>query len=90
MSNPEINPCGDKMWYNKKGQRHRTDGPAIIWLDGSEFWYKNGQRHRTDGPAIIYPDGRKIWYINGKEVPPIPDHILLWRKKLSLIATRKI
>jgi len=60
MSNPHIDIVGTKRWFNKKGQLHRTDGPAKIWKDGE-----------------------KHWFIDGKEVKPIPDHIILWRKKLS-------
>ncbi len=38
----------NNTWY-KNGKRHRKDGPAVIWGDGSQFWYKNGKRHREDG-----------------------------------------
>jgi hypothetical protein len=65
--NPEKDP-----WYNKKGQLHRTDGPAIEWAsgyaDGYKAWYLNGVRHRTDGPAIEYTNGSKSWYLNGTEL----------------------
>jgi len=47
------------------GKRHRTDGPADEWADGSKFWYVNGKLHRTDGPAIEWADGVKSWYIDG-------------------------
>ena len=30
-------------YYNKDGKRHRTDGPARIWADGSKEWYINGK-----------------------------------------------
>ena len=52
-------------WFNKDGQRHREDGPAITWADGDKEWYQNGQLHRIDGPAIENADGRKEWYIMG-------------------------
>ena len=45
---------------------HREDGPAMIFSDGSQYWYKNGYLHREDGPAEIYPDGTQEWYINGE------------------------
>ena len=32
-----------KHWY-VDGKRHRTDGPAIEWGDGTKFWYLNGKR----------------------------------------------
>ena len=80
MSNPIIDKGGVKRWLNEKGQKHRTDGPAIIFDDGVGWWYQNGKRHRIDGPAIIYPDGMERWFINGKEVPKI---ICLLSKKLN-------
>jgi hypothetical protein len=43
------------------GQRHRTDGPAIEYPNGSKSWWVNGKPHRIDGPA----DGTKEWYMNG-------------------------
>lgn len=33
---------GDEYWY-KNGMRHREDGPAIEWADGTKFWYYNGE-----------------------------------------------
>jgi hypothetical protein len=33
---------------NEKGELHRTDGPAVVRLDGSREWYLNGKLHRTD------------------------------------------
>jgi hypothetical protein len=42
------------------------DEPAVIWADGSRFWYKNGRYHRDgDEPAIIYANGSRYWYKNG-------------------------
>jgi hypothetical protein len=52
-------------YQNKQGQTHRTNGPAIEWINGSKSWWINGKRHRTDGPAIEYNNGNKIWWING-------------------------
>ena len=33
---------GDKWWY-LNGKRHREDGPAIEWADGTKFWYLNDE-----------------------------------------------
>ena len=55
---------GDKVWCNKQGQYHRTDGPAIEWENGTKIWYVNGKCHRTDGPAVEYANGTKEWRIN--------------------------
>ena len=31
---------GEKSWY-LNGERHREDGPAVEWADGSMGWYLN-------------------------------------------------
>ena len=59
---------GNKIWRNTKGKRHRTDGPAVEWADGTKAWYLNGKLHRTDGPAIEWANGDKSWYLNGEEL----------------------
>jgi len=51
-------------WLNDK--RHRTDGPARIWADGTQEWYLNNKLHREDGPARIYADGTQEWRLNDK------------------------
>jgi len=63
----EINEYGSVIYTNSREQKHRLDGPAIEWMDGSKFWYKNGHWHRTDGPALIFAHGRKCWYVNGQQ-----------------------
>lgn len=60
-----IEGC-DKVWRNNKGELHRTDGPAVEYVDGSKLWYIKGQLHRTDGPAIEYANGSKSWYLNNR------------------------
>lgn len=35
---------GKIIYYNEKGQKHRTDGPAVIRSDGEEWWV-NGECH---------------------------------------------
>jgi hypothetical protein len=48
------------------GQRHREDGPAIEWSNGTKEWYLNGKIHRVDGPASECASGFKSWWLNGK------------------------
>ena len=48
------------------GKRHRTDGPAVEYPNGTKEWHQNNQLHRTNGPAIEYPDGAKYWYQNNQ------------------------
>jgi hypothetical protein len=57
----------DEDWvrWQLDGQRHRTDGPAVIYANGTQGWWLNNQLHRTDGPAVIWADGAQFWYLNG-------------------------
>ena len=40
-STMSIGEWGNKYWKNSKGQLHRTDGPAVEFLDSSKVWYVN-------------------------------------------------
>ena len=67
MHSLKINSAGGNCyWYNKIGQYHREDGPAIEYVSGDKEWYINGRLHREDGPAIEYANGSKSWYIKGE------------------------
>ena len=46
--------------------RHRRNGPAQIFNDGTEEWWIDGKMHREGYPAHIRKDGSWIWYHNGK------------------------
>lgn len=65
-----IDKHGNKFYYSDESMavrfRHREDGPAVEWSDGSKTWYIGGKCHREDGPAIEWDDGSKEWYINGE------------------------
>ena len=50
---------------NKKGQLHRTDGPALIEPDGSQLYFQNGKLHREYEPAMILSSGKQIYFQNG-------------------------
>jgi len=65
---PEIDSQGTKIWRNSEGQRHRLDGPAVIYANGSEFYYQNGKRHRLDGPAAIWEDGDVEYWEKGVRI----------------------
>ena len=61
-------PFYKKVWYlpsKGKNYHHRTNGPAIIWYDGSETWCQHDRLHRVGGPALIYKGKVKMWAING-------------------------
>jgi hypothetical protein len=59
-----IDEEGNEFW-RLNGKLHRTDGPAVIYVDGRQDWYHNGKRHRVGGPAIILADGSTEWWQNG-------------------------
>ena len=54
-----------ELFYFDKEKLHRTNGPALEFVNGGEQWRVNGQLHRTDGPAAINLDGVKMWWLNG-------------------------
>lgn len=53
-------------WY-KEGTnlRHREDGPAVEYTNGTKLWYINGSYHRDDGPAKVFRGGDKHWFRHG-------------------------
>ena len=64
----EVNDIGT-YWYAWPGtdrKRHRLNGPAVEWADGSYAWYQNGERHRIDGPAYVDADGTRKWCQYGR------------------------
>ena len=54
------------VWVNKHGEKHKNDGPAVIF-DGYAAWYKNGGLHRIDGPAVVSKHAPDKWYFYSKE-----------------------
>ena len=44
--------------------RHReNDQPAVIYHNGSKYWYLNGKKHRDDDkPAIVLGNGDNYWF----------------------------
>ncbi len=56
-----------RHWYNKAGEVHRENGPAIECLvTGDMYWLQYGVYHRIDGPAVEMSNGSKQWFINGE------------------------
>lgn len=54
--------------HKRNGKFHRDeDLPAVIWKDGSKFWFQDDKLHRDgDQPAEIRADGTQQWYQNGQ------------------------
>ena len=62
---PDMNYYDGTMFWDKDGNFHREDGPAVVRSDGYQEWYQNGKVHRTDGPAVTRPDGTQRWCVFG-------------------------
>jgi hypothetical protein len=44
-----LHDDGEIFWYNKEGEVHREDGPAVIDNDGTITWWLNdGEYEFTD------------------------------------------
>ena len=57
---------GTVRWFDDAGRRHRVDGPASVWDDGTLVWYRHGRLHFAHGPAILNVDGTVRWYEDSK------------------------
>jgi len=57
---------GRKRYFKDRAMkiRHRLDGPAVEYSNGSKEWRVNDKRHRLDGPAVEYSNGSKVWSVN--------------------------
>jgi hypothetical protein len=76
-----VDKDGNIEYKLPNGWLHNTnrgvDGlilPAVIYANGSQYWYKNGKEHRDergpDGlvlPAEIWTNGNRFWYKDGKQ-----------------------
>jgi hypothetical protein len=59
-----VNEYGSAIYHNSKKQKHRLDGPAVEFSDGTKYWYMNGSLHCLDGPAITYASKwEPAWYL---------------------------
>ena len=65
----EIDEYGTIRWYKfDTNERHRENGPAIVYPDGTKAWYLDDKCHRENGPAIEHSNGNKYWFLNGEEL----------------------
>lgn len=51
-----------------RGELHSLDDlPAVVYKDGTKWWYKNGKVHRDgDLPAVMWHNGVQEWFQNGR------------------------
>lgn len=64
---PKDKVMGNGYEYYIHGNRHREDGPAVVWENGHREYWINGKLHREDGPAIDSPNYKAYW-VNGEKV----------------------
>lgn len=62
----EFNSDKDILEVLQNGIFHSYFSPAVIYPDGTEYWYIHGLLHRKDGPAVTMANGAKYWYKFGK------------------------
>lgn len=62
----ETNSNYDFIEILYDGVYHNSKGPAVIYPDGTEYWYLHGQLHRLDGPAVTLSNGTQYWYKFGQ------------------------
>jgi hypothetical protein len=48
-----VDRDGCISWYNKHGEWHREDGPAVIYNDGEVEWFINGASYNTFDEWLI-------------------------------------
>ncbi|MBZ9652647.1 hypothetical protein [Psychroflexus montanilacus] len=77
-STMRINDNGIKEWTNHKGEKHRENGHAVEFPNGTKEWWTNGKLHREDGPAIEFAAGGKQWNVNGKCHREDGPAVILW------------
>ena len=44
------------------GTRHRIDGPAIEYDDGSWAWFYKGDLHKVNGPALFNSEDNEYYF----------------------------
>lgn len=56
-----------KEWFSfDHNLLHREDGPAVKYVNETEWWCLNGKRHRESGPAVVWESGPGEWWVNNK------------------------
>jgi hypothetical protein len=61
----EVIISSQYLHYCQHGEYHRVNGPAMLYQDGTQFWYRYSKLHRDGGPAIV-SDGISCYFQYGK------------------------
>lgn len=51
------------VFRHVNGKLHsENDAPAVIYADGTQWWYREGKIHRDGGPAVRLANGVEEWW----------------------------
>ena len=56
---------GYRIMYELDGIAHRSDGPAVIYHNGNEYWYFNGEFYNGMGSVVTH-NNVNYWHYEGK------------------------
>lgn len=56
---------GMSMVHKDKKMHSVDDQPAVIYPDGTKWWYRDGVLHRDNGPAVVWENGVEEWFRDG-------------------------
>jgi hypothetical protein len=62
---PSTLKLGIAYVHFKNNQIHRTEGPAVVFEDGSYIWCFWGKVSRLNGPALSFRNDVTKWKVNG-------------------------
>ena len=62
----EVSEFGMIQYLNCNDELHRVNGPALIYANGTKYWFQNGKMHRLGGPAVTHVNGTRLWYQNNE------------------------
>lgn len=65
QSQKQITETNSKGTFVYHSLLHNEVGPALITVDGEEWWYRMGALHRDNGPAVKRL-GHQFWYRDGQ------------------------
>lgn len=67
MSEPKIFEQGGYRYTTVDGELHSVDdAPAMVYPDGTQWWYRGGKVHRDGAAAILWHNGVEEWFQDGK------------------------
>lgn len=61
----KVDLYGTIRFFDNKGKLHNTDGPAVIWNNGTNEYYHHGVLHAEGRPTASFANGTLKWYNKG-------------------------